>query len=75
MGIPCVRRWPRSPGHRRAPAVEAQWTAFAYASKAWNTLSEEMRYWYNQMASDTALSGRDMFMRAYLKGLYDHPIP
>ncbi|GAH92479.1 unnamed protein product, partial [marine sediment metagenome] len=31
-GITCVRSWPRSPGRKRAPAVQAQWPAFAWAA-------------------------------------------
>lgn len=69
-GVPCARRWPRSPGHRRAPAVEAQWDKFAYASKMWSALPPELQYWYNEMASGTGLNGRDMFMRSYLTGLF-----
>lgn len=74
-GIPCARKWPRSPGHLRAPAVEAQWPAFAYAAAEWNNLSQEIRDAYNEMASGTGLSGRDMFTRSYLTGLYRYEFP
>ena len=74
-GQACVRRWPRSPGHRRAPAVEAQWSTFAYAAAAWNDVSQEIRDAYNAMASGTGLSGRDMFTRSYLTGLFRYPYP
>lgn len=73
VSVPCARRWPRSPGHRRAPAVEAGWTAFSYIAGQWNTLDSETREAYNSMASGTGLSGRDMFERAYLKGLFTYP--
>lgn len=69
-GIVCARKWPRSPGHRRAPAVEAQWAAFAYAAAHWTALSPEIQAAYNEMASGTGLSGRDFFTRSYLTGLY-----
>jgi len=74
MGIPCARRWPRSPGHTRAPDVMSQWPAFTYAVKLWVQVSPIVRAAYNTLAPDTGLSGRDWFMRAYLTGIfrYDH---
>ena len=72
-GTPCARRWPRSPGHRRAPAVEAQWPAFSQAVTYWPQLSPEIKHAYIKMASGTGLSGRDLFTRSYLKGLYAYP--
>lgn len=74
-GVPCARRWPHSPGKRRAAAVEAQWPAFAYAAAHWNDLSQEIKDAYNEMASGTGLSGRDMFTRSYLTGLYPYEYP
>lgn len=74
-GIPCARRWPRSPGKRRAPAVEATWEAFAYAAAKWKDLPPEIQAGYNEMASGTGLSGRDMFTRSYLTGLYRYDFP
>ena len=65
-GVPCLRRWPRSPGKKRSPAVEAQWSPFTYASRQWSYLTEDIQYAYNKMASGTGLSGRDMFIRLYL---------
>jgi len=69
-GIPCARRWPRSPGKRRAVAVEAQWPAFTESSQYWLQLSPEVQDAYKKMASGTGLSGRDMFTRGYISGLY-----
>lgn len=66
MGIPVARSWPRSPGHDRAPAVQAQWSAFTWASQNWQTLSEEVRQAYRQMASGTYMSGRDLFVKSYI---------
>ena len=68
MGIPCVRKWPRSPGGKRAPAVEAQWPLFSLSATLWNELSQEIRDAYETMASNTGLSGRDMFTRSYIAG-------
>ena len=73
LGIPCFRQWPKSPGNRRSPAVEAQWASFAKSSWLWNELGDEVREAYNSMASGTGLSGRDMFTRSYIKGLFTYP--
>lgn len=72
-GQPCARRWPRSPGHRRAPEVEAQWEPFTQATRLWNQLSPEVREAYITMAAGTKFSGRDLFSRSYLKGLFTYP--
>ena len=68
-GIACVRSWPRSPGHKRAPAVEAQWSAFSEATKLWQLLSPEVQDAYNQMAAGTHMSGRDIQVKTYLTNL------
>lgn len=72
-GIPCVRRWPRSPGKRRAPAVEAQWAVWKYASQEWSNLSDVVQAAYREQAAGTPLSGRDLFTRSYLSGLFSYP--
>lgn len=69
-GIPVARKWPRSPGHLRAQAVMDGWPAFAYAASAWNLLSEEIQAAYRALAVGSGLSGRDLFTRSYLSGLY-----
>lgn len=74
-GQACVRMWPRSPGHNRSPAVMAGWAAFTTASREWNNLSEAIRRTYEEMATGSMLSGRDMFQRAYMKGLYREANP
>ncbi|GAI64434.1 unnamed protein product [marine sediment metagenome] len=68
MGIPCARRWPRSPGHRRSAPVEAQWPIFTRAVQLWTQLSPELQRDYQEMAQASGLSGRDIFMRAYMSG-------
>jgi len=65
-GVPCARRWPRSPGKRRAAAVEAQWLAFAYAAASWNFLSDEIQQAYRDTAADTRMSGRDLYLKSFL---------
>lgn len=67
-GIPVVRTWPRSPGHKRAPAVEAQWPAFTTASRLWKLMSPALQAAYNETAHGTTMSGRDLAEKAYLSG-------
>lgn len=74
-GIACCRSWPRKPKGRRSPAVMAGWAPFTYASREWGNLSPEVQRSYEILASDSALTGRDMMERAYLTGLYRNPIP
>lgn len=74
-GIPCARAWPKSPGKIRSEAVMAQWPLFSYASQEWSHLSPTIQDAFKQLATDSGLSGRDMFTRAYLSGLYRYPIP
>lgn len=73
MAQPCVRRWPRSPGHIRTPAVMAQWAAFAYVAKQWSLLSPEMQALWYSMASGTILTGKDLFTRSYISGAFTYP--
>ena len=73
-GLPVARAWPRSPGHVRAPAVEAQWPIFSYAAKAWATLSDEVQSTYRTLASASGMTGRDLFTRSVIKGLYRYPL-
>lgn len=70
-GQPCARKWPRSPGHDRAPAVQAGWPAFAWAASYWNSLSPEVRDAYKQMAQGTNMTPRDLFTKSIIssKGL------
>ncbi|MBA7671809.1 hypothetical protein ES703_79972 [subsurface metagenome] len=75
MGIPIARMWPRSPGHVRAPAVEAQWEKFTAAAQGWIKLTEEERSHYREMASGSGLTGRDLFTRNYIKGLFLNQLP
>ncbi len=71
-GINCARMWPRSPGHKRAPAVEAQWPAFVLASRLWDLQSESVHEAYRHTAAGSTMSGRDLSAKAYLSG-YVHP--
>jgi len=66
MGIAVARKWPRSPGHNRAPAVQAQWAAFTQANQLWASLSIAVKAAYNQMAVSTNLTGKDIFVKSYI---------
>lgn len=72
-GVVCIRRWPRSPGKRRSPEVEAQWPVFTRATKFWSTLTPEIQDSYRMLSSGTGLSARDMAMRAYMSGIHRMP--
>ena len=67
-GQPCVRMWPRSPGHDRAPAVQEQWDAFAFPSYYWKFLSPEVKDAWNRMASGHSVTGKDLFTKAFING-------
>lgn len=69
-GIPVARRWPCSPGKQRAPAVEAQWPAFSFASKNWNSISPTVQDAYRATVRGTHMSGRDLFVKAYLSDYF-----
>ncbi|MBA7675402.1 hypothetical protein ES703_83635 [subsurface metagenome] len=75
MGIPCFRAWPKSPGKKRTPAVMAWWAPFATAAKEWKLLSPYVRRSCEIMAGHSGLSGKDVFTRGYMKGLYRNPLP
>lgn len=68
MGIPVARKWPRSPGHKRAPAVEAQWPTWAYASRIWSQMDDETQKAYIETAAGAHKTGRDLATLAYLSG-------
>lgn len=70
MGVACARKWPRKVGPERTQAVINQWQYFTYVSANWNSLPQEIQDAYNEMASGSGLSGRDLFTRSYLSGLY-----
>jgi len=65
-----VRKWPRKPDPRGIPEVEAHWEAFAYASRLWSQLTPEVQAAYNSQATQGGLSGRDLMVRGFLKGIY-----
>ena len=71
----CVRSWPKSPGKIRSEPVMSQWPAWTYASREWSNLSPTVQDAYRQYATSSGLTGRDMFTRSYLRGLYYYETP
>ena len=69
-GIAVARTWPRSPGHRRAPAVQEQWPAFAWAASNWNELSPYVRQAYEDLATGTNMTARDLFTKGFINGTF-----
>lgn len=65
-GIPCVRKWPRSPGHNRSPLVEEQWPAFSYAAANWNSLAPYVQEAYKTTAAAASITGRDLFTKSFI---------
>lgn len=68
-GLICVRKWPRSPGKHRSTDVQAQWPAFRYINKQASYLSPSLIASYQEMASGSRLTWKDLLVRAYLKGI------
>lgn len=69
-GQACVRTWPKSPGKKRTQAVMDQWPIFAWPAANWKSLSPYVQQAYTTLASGSGLSGRDFFMRAFIKGIF-----
>lgn len=65
-GTPCARSWPRSPGQKRASAVEAQWSAFSFAASNWNSLDPYVQAAYKSTVQETNLTPRDLFTKAFI---------
>lgn len=68
MGLACARRWPKSPGHIRSPAVMAQWPAWSYAAKTWHLLPLHVQEAYKLTAHSTDITGFELFMKAFTTG-------
>lgn len=49
------------------------WSAFSEAAAYWSLVSPEIQDAYKKMASGTGLTGRDLFTRSYITGLYRYP--
>lgn len=68
-GIPVARRWPSWKLKGRAPAVQTYINLFKEAMELWPTLPQAVRLAYEDQARGSGLIGRDLWVRAYIKGL------
>ncbi len=70
-GLACARRWPR--WHARTPtdAERASQVDLAYAARACGALSPHMKAQWRQLATGTRFTWREMFVRAYIRGLWE----
>lgn len=68
-GIPCARRWPRSPGKRRSPLLTPAIQRLAYASWLYAIATPPITQAYQSISSNTGLSNKDYWVRAYSKGI------
>ncbi|GAI50136.1 unnamed protein product, partial [marine sediment metagenome] len=59
----------------RSEPVMQQWPVFTAAAQEWKKLSPTVQAAYNKYATNSGLTGRDLLMRAYIRGLYYYPTP
>ena len=65
-GIPVCRMWPHWPKRTATPLEKRNQNAFGYATKMWKYLPPYIQDQYKDMAISTPVTGRDIFMRAYI---------
>ena len=70
MGLPIVRKYPRSQGKSQTPASVAQWPMFTYVQQLWLQVSPYVQEAYTDLAPDSGLHKRDWFMRGYYGKIY-----
>lgn len=75
MGIPVARSWPRKTTIPQSSAERAAQVPFTYVSREWQHLSPTVQAAFNELATNSGLTGRDMLTRAYISGLYRYPTP
>lgn len=64
-GIPVARRWPRSPGKKRAAAVEAQWSDFKAVTQGFKTIDVSVINALIGMTTETQLVPKDEQVQLY----------
>lgn len=69
MGKPCVRKWPKSPGKNRSPAVQAWWKPFKEATQLAKEVDGALIRYYSVNAVGTKQTWKDLFFTSYMKGL------
>lgn len=68
-GIHCARMWPTWRKREPYPDEKANQDAFAYAIRASALASDYIKDRYKEQAQGTPWTWRDLFVRAYMKGL------
>lgn len=66
--IACARKWPVWRPRAPYPAEAINQQAFAYINKLWSTLPPNIKTAWNDLASGTGLTGKDLSVRAYMAG-------
>jgi len=67
-GIPVCRRWPRSPGRLRNPAVMATSARFSYISSQPKNLSTDLITAYHDIPSNVGWTWKDFMVSFWFKG-------
>lgn len=67
-GIPVARKWPVWMPRIPTPTEATNQQAFSYINKLWKDLPPNIKQTWNDMASDTSLTGKDLSVRAYMQG-------
>lgn len=68
-GIPCARKWPTHKPRAPYPLEHRNQQAFAYINRLWASLSPALKEAYNQMASGTPYTGKDLSVIAFMSGI------
>lgn len=68
-GIPCCRKWPVYRPRAPYPGEALNQGAFAYINRLWSQLPANIQALYRDMAVGTPLTGKDLLVMAYMKGL------
>lgn len=68
-GIPCARKWPTWHTRTPTPAEAANQQRFSYANRLWSSASTVVKNACNEMAIGTPWTGKDLFVKGYLKGM------
>ncbi len=68
-GVPCVRKWPHWRKRTPTPEERANQDDFKHCTQLWSQLPDNVRAAWNAQAAGTPLTGRDIYTRAYMKGL------
>lgn len=67
-GQACARSWPQWKRREPWPDERSNQLIFSYAARMWRYLPQAVRDAYNQMAVSVPVTGRDIFIRSYIKG-------